>query len=233
MEKLDLLSGVGNEEVITSLDIARVVNKPHNDVMKAIRKMEAAWTKVTQGNFSLSRYKDSTGRSLPCYELTKLETLFIATKFNDEARAKLVLYCDYLEQREKARLSEALAIAEKEAEYARRVLGSNGTLTTTEIAKELGLTAQKLHKMLHEQGVIYRLPRAKTWCLYAPYDELGLVEYETRVYQRGDGRTYTKRIERWSEKGHKLINERVEDHSNFRVPESIPHCIELTLQFVF
>lgn len=233
MEKTDLLSGGGNVESISSLDIARITNKPHNDVMKAIRKMEGAWMKVGQGNFSQSYYINKQNKKQPCYDLTKLEALFIATKFDDVARAKLVIYCDYLEQREKARLSEALAIAEKEAEYARRVLGSNGTLTTTEIAKELGLTAQKLHKMLHEQGVIYRLPRAKTWCLYAPYDELGLVEYETRVYQRGDGRTYTKRIERWSEKGHKLINERVEDHSNFRAPESIPHCIELTLQFVF
>lgn len=233
MEKFDLLSGGGNVESISSLDIARITNKPHNDVMKAIRKMEAAWTKVTQGNFSLSRYKDSTGRSLPCYELTKLETLFIATKFNDEARARLVIYCNALEQREKVRMQETLKKVLPEAEYARRVLGSNGSLTTTEIAKELGLTAQKLHKMLHEQGVIYRLPRAKTWCLYAPYDELGLVEYETRVYQRSDGRTYTKRIERWSEKGHRLINERVDDHSNFRVPESVTHCMELTLQFVF
>jgi len=27
--------------------------KPHNDVMKAIRKMEPAWVKVCEGNFSL------------------------------------------------------------------------------------------------------------------------------------------------------------------------------------
>jgi hypothetical protein len=27
----------------------------------------------------------------PCYSLTKTECLYIATKFNDEARAKLVL----------------------------------------------------------------------------------------------------------------------------------------------
>ena len=48
-------------------------------------------TEVTQGNFSLSTYQDATGRTLPCYVLTKTECLYIATKFNDEARAKLVL----------------------------------------------------------------------------------------------------------------------------------------------
>ena len=30
-------------------------------------------------------------REVPCYSLTKTECLYIATKFNDEARAKLVL----------------------------------------------------------------------------------------------------------------------------------------------
>jgi phage regulator Rha-like protein len=45
--------------------------KQHNDVLKAIRKMEPAWAKVTQGNFSLSTYQDATGRTLPCYVLTK------------------------------------------------------------------------------------------------------------------------------------------------------------------
>ena len=30
-------------------------------------------------------------KEVPCYVLTKTECLYIATKFNDEARAKLVL----------------------------------------------------------------------------------------------------------------------------------------------
>ena len=59
---------------------------PHNDVLKAIRKTEQAWVKVAQGNFSLSTYKDSTGRTLPCYSLTKTECLYIATKFNDDIK---------------------------------------------------------------------------------------------------------------------------------------------------
>ena len=72
-------------------------------VLKAIRKMEPAWAKVTQGNFSLSTYQDATGRTLPCYVLTKTECLYIATKFNDEARAKLVLRWEELEKAEARR----------------------------------------------------------------------------------------------------------------------------------
>ena len=83
---------------MTSLDIAEISGKPHNDVLKAIRKMEPAWVEVTGGNFSLSEYLDPTGRKLPCYLLTKTETLYIATKFKDEMRAKLVLRWEELER---------------------------------------------------------------------------------------------------------------------------------------
>ena len=87
MKKNQTLSAM-NAQRMTSLEIAEVTGKPHNDVLKAIKKMEQAWVKVTQGKFSLSTYKDSTGRTLPCYSLTKTECLYIATKFNDFVRRK-------------------------------------------------------------------------------------------------------------------------------------------------
>ena len=57
----------------------------------AIRNMEPAWLKVNGGNFSLVEYRDKKGQLRPCYSLTKTECLYIATKFNDKARAKLLL----------------------------------------------------------------------------------------------------------------------------------------------
>lgn len=164
-------------ERISSLDIARIVNKRHNDVMKAIRVMEVAWVNVTRRNFSLSEYKDSAGRKLPCYSLTRLETIFIATKFNDEARAQLVLYCDYLERKEKERMQEALVKTELDVLYAQRVLGGNGTLTTTMIAKEFDLTARKVNEILHDEGVIFN--QSGQWFLYAKHHGKNLVDYET------------------------------------------------------
>ena len=93
---------VGNDnnnqpQMMTSLEIAELTGKQHKDVLKAIRKMELSWLKVTGRNFALSEYKDPTGRLLPCYLLTKTECLYIATKFNDEARAKLVIRWEELE----------------------------------------------------------------------------------------------------------------------------------------
>ena len=42
-----------NNPRMSSLEIAALTGKPHNDVMKAIHKMEPAWRKVQGGNFSL------------------------------------------------------------------------------------------------------------------------------------------------------------------------------------
>ena len=63
--------------------------KVHKNVMKAIRNMEPAWEKVNGRKFALVEYRDLKGELRPCYQLTKTECLYIATKFNDEARAKL------------------------------------------------------------------------------------------------------------------------------------------------
>ena len=90
---------VGNDtQHMTSLEIAQVTNKKHCHVMEAIRKMEPAWMKVNGSNFRLVEYRDQKGEFRPCYSLTKTECLYIATKFNDEARARLVLRWEELER---------------------------------------------------------------------------------------------------------------------------------------
>ena len=91
-----------SQQTMSSLEIAKLTGKPHNDVMKAIRAMESGWEKVSQGKFSLSSRKvqqpNGGVREYPCYELTKTECLYVATKFNDEARAKLVIRWEELEK---------------------------------------------------------------------------------------------------------------------------------------
>ena len=52
--------------------------------MQAIRKMEPAWKKIAASNFRLGTYKDANGQLRPCYQLTKTECLYIATKFIGE-----------------------------------------------------------------------------------------------------------------------------------------------------
>lgn len=94
----ELSTMIVDDERMTSLQIAEITGKPHADVMKAIRKMEPAWSKINEGNFSLVEYKDKKGETRPCYSLNKEECLYIATKFNDEARAKLIKRWKELEE---------------------------------------------------------------------------------------------------------------------------------------
>lgn len=102
-------------DVIDSREVAEVIGKPHNDLMKSIRNYAEILVKATEpkiglnenlsesnepnfglaekstaGKFSLSdffiphTYTDSTGRTLPCYLLTKKGCDMVANKMTGE-----------------------------------------------------------------------------------------------------------------------------------------------------
>ena len=93
------MSAIIKNNTMSSREIAHITGKPHNDVLKSIRSMERAWEKVNGGKFSLVEYTDKKGEKRPEYRLNKMEYLYIATKFNDEARAKLVIRWVELEEK--------------------------------------------------------------------------------------------------------------------------------------
>ena len=110
LTKLKIMTQIINinkVQTMTSLEIAELTGKQHKNVMQAIRNMEPAWEKVTGLKFQLCEksYLLANGvtKKQPFYQLTKTECLYIATKFNDEARAKLVLRWQELELQEQKR----------------------------------------------------------------------------------------------------------------------------------
>lgn len=80
-----------NEPTMTSLEIAEISGVKHDNLLKSIRKQEVAWLKVTGVNFNVSEYKDASGKKNPMYRLNQKECLYVGTKFNDEARARLII----------------------------------------------------------------------------------------------------------------------------------------------
>lgn len=119
------LSNLRRDDTMTSLQIAEITGMRHADVMRAIRNMEGAWVKINQRNFALVEYRDAKGEMRPMFVLTKTECLYVATKFNDEARAKLVIRWEELERERQAggfrvpqNLAEALRLAADQAERA-------------------------------------------------------------------------------------------------------------------
>lgn len=84
-------------------------------------------------------------------------------------------------------------------EYHDKVLNSNGLLTITEIASDLGLSAQKLNKLLHEKHLIYK--KGKTWHLYDEHKHLindGCCDYFISEFEQAL---------KFTEKGRKFIIE--------------------------
>lgn len=93
-------------------------------------------------------------------------------------------------------------------EYARNALDSFGTFTSTQIAKEFGMSAQALHRFLKEKGVMFR--QWNQWFLYARYQDKGYVKTREHTYTRSDGKTAITLTTVWTERGRMFI------HSLFR-----------------
>ena len=160
---------------ITSIEIASLVGKPHNDVLKAIRKMESAWVQEHQGNFSQMQIQEALPnggyRMRPCFLLTKTESLFIATKFNDVARARLVLRWEELERgkrREESGKRNDQRLLETEREIVlkgdeirkeqieKENAPADGCLTISEIAELLKTSVKDLNQFLVKQDIQFR-----------------------------------------------------------------------------
>ena len=211
--------GQQEELRMSSLDIAELCGKPHNDILKAIRKMELAWVKINGGKFSLVEYKDSKGELRPCYSLSKTETLYIATKFKDDMRAKLVLRWEELErerleQRFLQRPTELrlLATAQEVLHESEEIVGgqldvanedSDGCFTATEIAKVFGMSAHDLNSFLVDMkiqrwgGGQYRLT--------PQYAELGLAADRLSIGYSLKGKLKYNTYLVWTEKGRDFI----------------------------
>lgn len=92
-------------------------------------------------------------------------------------------------------------------EYAQNVLDSNDTFTTTQIAKELDMSAQALNKFLHEAGIMFK--QDGQWFLYSKYMSKGYVKTREYTYPKKDGRTGIMLSTAWTEAGRMFIRQLV------------------------
>ena len=92
--------------------------------------------------------------------------------------------------------------------YFEEVLHSASTYTTTQIAKELGMSGKELNYRLKLLGVQFR--QSGTWMLTARYHKEGYTRTHTHVWQNRNGETGTAMHTVWTERGrlfiHQLLN---------------------------
>ena len=93
------------------------------------------------------------------------------------------------------------------ADYADMVLLSQDCLTTRQIAKELGMTAQALNKLLCEQRIQYG--QSGQYMLHCDHANKGLVQNRTFTYRDSKGNIRTQIQMVWTEKGRLFIHKQI------------------------
>ena len=217
---------------MTSLEIAELTGKQHKHVMEAIRKMESSWEKVCGSNFRLtSRIIDQPNggtREVPCYQLTKTECLYIATKFNDEARAKLVIRWEELERAHMGTgtpcdiavrhhmgaspqcallpAKEVLALADEIIGEGLRLVNADAedTLTATQVAKTFNMTVFDFNAVLRDMGIQYR--RGGHWNISDDLADRNLVRLRTHISYSLKGTKKVKVYMTWTLDGVRFLN---------------------------
>ena len=203
------------EQRMTSLTIAQVTGKMHKDVLKAIRNMEPAWLKVNGRHFALVDYKDSKGELRPCYSLTKTECLYIATKFSDEARARLVKRWYQLEREQLGVKMEELKLLVTKREIMLKsdeirrglIAGENadadGCYTVSQLAEMMEITVKELNKRLVAEGVQFR--NGGRYMLTKEYEGRGYAQDRAFHYYGLDGEKKEKKYLVWTPAGREFV----------------------------
>lgn len=172
-----------NSLKMSSREIAEITGKRHDNVMRDIRNMEPAWEKVNALKFELVEYVDKKGEKRLEYQLDKREVLYVATKWNDEIRARIILRWEELENnlnsnqnvislpqnyeealehlliqvRENKKLIAENKVLQPKADFYDAVAQSEDTIDVGQVAKVLaikGYGRNNLFKFLREQKVL-------------------------------------------------------------------------------
>jgi Rha family phage regulatory protein len=229
-----VLSMQSGEPVASSRQIAENFEKNHNHVLRDIDSLKKDVSNFGQMFFETTA-PDSYGREQRAYLMNRDGFTLLAMGFNGKAalewKLKYIAAFSEMEKKlaEKPQLtrSQLLATAliaaheeleEKDkriaeltpdAEFARAVCIADNCRTATSIAKDYGLTAEKLNKLLYSQRVQYKDSDGQ-WVLYKPYQGKGYTKNRKgKAIQRSNGKTYIPNTTVWTVEGEKLIHEQL------------------------
>jgi len=220
---INIIKKTQSEQTMTSLEIAELTGKQHKNLMRDIRNMEPAWEKICGLKFELTSrtivQPNGGTREVPCYQLTKTECLYIATKFNDEARAKLVLRWEELEMADGRRQmadgrclpspQKILALADEIIGEGLRLVNADAedTLTATQVAKTFNMTVQDFNAVLEDLGIQYR--RGGHWNIAVELEGRGYTALRTHVSYSLKGEKKIRTYMTWTMAGLHYLNSKL------------------------
>lgn len=127
-----------------------------------------------------------------------------ALKMANQSIESLKVQCKFLGGQviEQQKVIEKL---EPKANYVDMILSSKSLVTTTQIAKDYGVSAITLNRMLKDLGVQYKVNGQ--WVLYSKYQNCGYVHSKTIEIVRTGGIFDVKMQTEWTQKGRLFLYE--------------------------
>ena len=99
--------------------------------------------------------------------------------------------------------AQQIAELQPKATYYDLILQCPSLLSVTEIAKDYGMAAKGLNKILHENGIQFN--QSGVWFLYSKYQDKGYTSTKTQNYNRPDGTQGSRVHTYWTQKGRIFI----------------------------
>ncbi|MDK9853865.1 phage regulatory protein/antirepressor Ant [Staphylococcus equorum] len=120
------------------------------------------------------------------------------------------------EQKEKKQLElennmnkQKVAEYKPKASYLDTILNNKSLVTVGQIAKDYGMSAQSLNKLLHDLKVQYK--QSGQWLLYSNIQDKGYTHSSTTEIEHKDGSTSVRMNTKWTQKGRLFIYELLKD----------------------
>ena len=106
-------------------------------------------------------------------------------------------------------LPKEMRLLGEKAEYYDQVMESVDCMTTTQVAKEMGMSGVELYRWLIALGVLYW--QSGEYMLYADFARMGLAKTRTHGRKNRLGVWHTTRYPVWTEKGRKFLHDIMND----------------------
>lgn len=94
------------------------------------------------------------------------------------------------------------------ADYTDRILRNKGLVTITQIAKDYGMSGQRMNALLNRLCIQYKSSSGQ-WLLYAKYQDKGYTHSRTIDIVRSDGRSDIVMETKWTQKGRLFLYEKL------------------------
>jgi len=219
--------------VVSSRIVADELDRRHSHVIRDLDKILLD-PNVGSVIFE-SKYKDVTGRTLKEYLLTKAGfILFMVNiqghndfkmayinRFNEMEKTlqnrlpgtykeALLQLVEQVEENEKLHLEntmqkQQIGELKPKANYVDMILKSKSLVTIGQIAKDYGMSAQEMNKLLQRFKIQYK--QSGQWLLYSNHHAKGYTHSETTEITHKDGSVSVRMHTKWTQKGRLFLYE--------------------------